>query len=254
MREKANAECHKSQNREAHQTSPSSIMFLSWHSPTHAKNKRIFLAIAVGTGVVLVLLQVVANKLFSKMLTEQQATPSNHRKLEPVSHQEPAFERPVSLFQDDFFSSPFMIDSELLRLKQEMDLQMAAFQQEFVGSPLLRGGPPSLLSWDGGFDFHEDDNMVRVVVSIPDGIGADDINIEVIDEAVMRISGGIMDPMNRVARVHFDKRFALGRDMEQDKIAASLKDGTLTVTTPKAGLLEREEKDVVRKIPIKEEL
>ena len=56
----------------------------------------------------------------------------------------------------------------------------------------------------------------------------------------------------KVSELKFDKRFALGRNMEQDKIQAQLKDGVLTVTTPKAGKLQKNKE--VRKIPIKVEL
>jgi HSP20 family protein len=228
-------------------------MMMTWLSTHHKTNKNVFVAVAVGTGVALLLLHVVANRLFSQMLSQVPASPSSRNMMASSSlrHAPPSFERPISLFQDEFFSSPFMIDSNLLELKREMDLQMQAFNQAFIGTPLLRGSPTPFL-WDG-FDITEDDNMVTVVVSIPDGIGTEDINIEVIDGAALHISGGVLDPMDR-AKMHFEKRFALGRNMEQDKIAANLKDGTLTVTTPKAGLLESKEKDVRRKIPIKEEL
>lgn len=207
------------------------------------------MAVTLATGVVLLLLQLVANRLFSKMLAEAPA-----RRMKPAAslrQAPPSFERPVSLFQDEFFSSPFMIDSELLQIKNEMDRHLQEFNQEFIGTPLLRGTLTPFF-WDG-FDIHEDEHMVTVVVSIPEGVGTDDINVEVIDGAVMHISGGVIDPMDRAVN-HFQKTFALGRNMEQDKIAANLKDGTLTVTTPKVGLLESKEKDVRRKIPIKEEL
>lgn len=230
------------------------MTWLSTHSKT---NKNIFAAIAVGTGVALLLLHVVADRLYSHMLAAE-APATSRRMGEPLSasplrQAPPVFERPASLFQDEFFSSPFMIDSELMQLKYEMDWQMQEFNQEFVGTPLLRGAAfPTL--WDGLFDIQEDDSMVTVILSIPDGVGTDDINIEVIDGTVMSISGGVFDPSGDRAKMHFEKQFALGRNMEQEKIAANLKEGTLTVTTPKVGLLESKEKDTRRKIPIKEEL
>ena len=71
---------------------------------------------------------------------------------------------------------------------------------------------------------------------------ASPLAVEVIDGAALHISSGIINPMDH-AQMHFEKCFALGRNMEQDKIAASLKDGVLTVLMPKFGLLESKEKD-----------
>ena len=229
-------------------------MTMFWHSPSHKNNKPVLAAIAGGTFVALLLLQVVASGLFSRMTaTEASSSHASRRLQESYLRPEPlAFDGSMSLFQDEFFLSPFMIDSELMQIKNEMDLAMQQFNQEYIGTPLLRGSPIPFV-WDG-FDITEDENMVTVVVSVPDGVGTEDINIEVIDGVVMHISGGVIDPVRERAENHFEKRFALGRNMEQDKIEASLKDGTLKVTTPKKGLLDSKEKDVRRKIPIRDEL
>lgn len=156
---------------------------------------------------------------------------------------------PVDLFNDEFFSSPFMIDSGLLELKREMDKQMEELSGGGV-SPLLRR--EQQLLWQG-FDIQEDDTKVTVTVSVPKGVGKDDITIEVIDGSVMHISGARKEETDvSKSETRFDKRFALGRHMDQDKIEANLKDGVLTITTPKAGHLLKEKK--VRTIPIKVEL
>lgn len=225
------------------------------HSPSHQNNKPILAAIAGGTFAALFLLHIVADALFSRMIAAEASLPSHASRRLQESYFRPdpvAFDRSMSLFQDEFFSSPFLIDSELMQIKNEMDLAMQRFNQEYIGTPLLRGAfSPEI--WDG-FGITEDENVVTVVVSVPDGVGTEDINIEVIDGAVLHVSGRVIDPMRERAENYFEKRFALGRNMEQDKIEASLKDGTLKVTTPKKGLLESKEKDVRRKIAIRDEL
>ena len=161
---------------------------------------------------------------------------------------------PVDLFNDEFFSSPFMIDSELVELKREMDRQV----KQLVGggdasSSLLRREKETTF-WKG-FDIQEDDEKVQVKVSVPKGIEKDDITIEVIDGSVMHIFGSRKEDAKKDGSsfsMQFDKRFALGRNMEQDKIVAEIKNGVLTVTTPKAG--KRLKQKEVRKIPIKVEL
>lgn len=244
-------------------------MLSSWLSPPHHKNmKRAFAIVGIAIGVVILLLHVVANRLFSRMMTtSSKQVPSGagslaytSRRMEPIVPSTLSL-RPISpaynhdsithLFQDEFFSSPFMIDSELLQLKSMlMDNQMMPQEQQWT--PLLRGTPMPLV-WND-FDIMDEDHQVTVVVSVPKGISANDFVIEVMDDAVLRIFGG--STTNPSHHQSFEKQFALGRNMQQDQIAASLKDGTLTVTTPKVGLLDHDndKKDVRRKIPIKEEL
>jgi len=220
------------------------------HHHNRMANNPFVVAMALGAGMFL-LLQLVANRILSR---QEQANTSSSLMI-PASHkqvQRTAYEMPVDLFNDEFFMSPFMFDSELVALKKDMDRQMEALVGATGGvSPLLRRDKATSL-WEG-FDIQEDEEKVIVTVSVPEGITQDDITIEVIDGSVMHIAGfSQKESGGTKSQMRFDKRFALGRNMEQDKIAASLKGGVLTVTTPKAGkLLEKKE---VRKIPIKVEL
>jgi HSP20 family protein len=216
-------------------------------------------AMACGAGLFL-LLQTMVNRLFAR---ESIIAPSSSlvgmmphpRRGRAPSSSSAALAGSMDLY-DEFFSSPFLIDSGLVRLKEEMDRQMREFDRHFVSdlgafsSPLFRGGGVAK-PWDK-FDIQQDDKQVTVRVSVPAGVGPDDINIEVLDGDVLHISGGSKAEKKGVRSwQHFEKRFALGRNMEQDKIEAKLKDGTLVITTPKAGhFLEKN----VRTIPIKEEL
>ena len=214
------------------------------HNKTPTRNPFI-IAIALGAGLFL-LLQLVANRLLPRLPDSSSLIMAPSASYRQVRRS--AFEMPVDIFNDEFFSSPFLIDSGLMELKKEMDREMEELSGGVV-SPLLRRQQSI---WKG-FGITEDNEKVTVTVSAPEGVTKDDINIEIIDGTVMHISGSSkQDTGGSVSVVRFDKRFALGRSMEQDKIAANLKDGVLTITTPKAGHLFKEKE--VRKIPIKVEL
>jgi len=228
----------------------------------YKKNKNPYLwAMALGAGLFL-LLQMVANRLLARERVIP--TPSSLMSQRLPYSSSSTLVRPVDLFHDEFFSSPFMIDSGLAKLKQEMDREMQESERQFNSqfmsdvsgfSPLLRRGEankPAVSSLWGKYDIQEDDNEVTVSVSVPDGVRPEDINIEVLDGDVLHISGGRkMEKSGAKTEMRFEKQFALGRNMEQDKIAAKLKGGRLTITTPKAGHFKEKK---VRKIPIKEEL
>ena len=220
-----------------------------------ANNRLPFMAMAFGAGLFL-LLQLVANRILAR---QEANAPSPSSKMISPSFSSTSVHRPIDLFADEFFSSPFMIDSDLLALKNEMDRQFQELDRHFQGdsgafSPLLRLGGrtgPSTSLW-GDYEVKEDDKKVTVTVSFPEGVRVEDINIEVIDGDVMHISGGRKMEKDGVAsETWFEKRFALGRHMDQANIAAKVKSGTLTITTPKVGHAKEKE---VRKIPIKEEL
>lgn len=213
------------------------------------------IAMALGASLFL-LLQLVANRFLPRggsSLIPGGAMSSSLSNMPPSRVQRTAYEMPVDLFNDEFFSSPFMIDSELIELKREMDRQVEQLLGGDASSTSLLRRDKETTFWKG-FDIQEDDEKVQVKVSVPKGIQKDDITIEVIDGSVMHIFGSRKDDTKKDGStfMQFDKRFALGRNMEQDKIAAEIKNGVLTVTTPKAG--KRLKKKEVRKIPIKVEL
>ena len=98
------------------------------------------------------------------------------------------------------------------------------------------------------------DDKIAFTMKVPD-VEMKDINIEIIDGRVMHISGTKrMERKGMVSETSFDKRFALGRNVDQDHITAKLnqKKGELTVETPKIKELENPEK--IKTISIAEEL
>lgn len=227
---------------------------------THSNRTNPFIvAMALGAGLFL-LLQLVANRVLSRQADSSLAQPSSlltipqQQNNVQVSKPRNAVEMPIDLFNDEFFASPFLIDSGLVALKQDMDRQMQDVMQE-ASAPMLRRDDKTSLWNNDAFDIQQDDEKVTVTVTVPKSISKDNISIEVIDGSILHISGGRTDKNKDgkiVSQVQFDKQFALGRNMKQDEIEANLKNGILTVTTPKVGKTLK--KKNVRKIPIKVEL
>lgn len=159
---------------------------------------------------------------------------------------------------DEFFASPFMYDKSLLDIKKEMDKK----RDEMLKS---LHSPTTWDEFGGGYGFgnklwepiytvDETDDKIAFTMKVPD-VEMKDINIEIIDGRVMHISGTKrMERKGMVSETSFDKRFALGRNVDQDHITAKLnqKKGELTVETPKIKELENPEK--IKTISIAEEL
>lgn len=89
-------------------------------------------------------------------------------------------------------------------------------------------------------DIYETPAALIVVVEMP-GVEKDLIDIR-LEKDVLRISGRIdfdtyadMQPLYAEYNVgHYDRRFSLSSKIDQDKIAAEINDGVLTLTLPKA--------------------
>lgn len=158
---------------------------------------------------------------------------------------------------DEFFASPFMYDKSLLDLKKEMDKKRDAMLKS-LHSPTTWdefGGGYGFGSklWEPIYTVNESDEKIAFTMKVPD-VELKDINIEIIDGRVMHISGKKrMERKGMVSETSFDKRFALGRNVDQDHITAKLnkKKGELTVETPK---VEVEAAERIKKISIAEEL
>ena len=119
----------------------------------------------------------------------------------------------------------------------------------------------TLASWDfmddlrkkrlyPGYAIHEDEahHKVHVTMDLP-GVKMEDINVELEDDELLRISGHRKktDEDGSVSEMKFDRRLRLGKVVDLDHIVASLADGVLNVTIPK---LPEESKDHVRKIEV----
>ncbi|WP_331375082.1 Hsp20/alpha crystallin family protein [Sinorhizobium chiapasense] len=106
------------------------------------------------------------------------------------------------------------------------------------GSPSLFGGTsPFNGSWPH-VEIEENDNEIRVIAEIP-GINPEDIEV-LLEEGVLTLRGEnkseTEDKDRRFSERYygrFERRLALGRQVDEDKVAATFKNGLLAVTLPK---------------------
>ncbi|ODA96538.1 molecular chaperone Hsp20 [Mesorhizobium sp. SEMIA 3007] len=88
-------------------------------------------------------------------------------------------------------------------------------------------------------EFSETDQEIRVTAEIP---GLDENDVEVmLDDGVLTLRGEKKAETEDKDRQfseryygRFERRFSLGREVEDDKVAATFKNGVLTVTLPKS--------------------
>lgn len=87
-------------------------------------------------------------------------------------------------------------------------------------------------------EFSENDKEIRVMAEVP-GLEQDDIEI-MLDDGVLTLRGEkkseTADKDRQFSERYygrFERRFGLGREVDEDKVHASFKNGILTVTLPK---------------------
>ncbi|WP_155059491.1 Hsp20/alpha crystallin family protein [Streptomyces blattellae] len=106
---------------------------------------------------------------------------------------------------------------------------------------LLEGAAtaPAALAWSPAADMRETDNAYVIEAELP-GIKRDDIDIEM-SERELRITGEYQEraregTVRRSTRRggRFEYRALLPADLSPDEVSATLHDGVLTVTVPKA--------------------
>ncbi len=106
------------------------------------------------------------------------------------------------------------------------------------GSPsLFAGTSPFNGSWPH-VEIEENDNDIRVIAEIP-GIDPDDIEV-LLEDGVLTLRGEnkseTEDKDRRFSERYygrFERRLALGRQLDENKVAATFKNGLLVVTLPK---------------------
>ncbi|GKT08688.1 Hsp20/alpha crystallin family protein [Desulforhabdus sp. TSK] len=101
-------------------------------------------------------------------------------------------------------------------------------------------------------DIYESEDALVLVADMP-GVGSDNVSIEIRDNQ-LTLRGTIqLEPGDKERLLlqeygvgDYFREFALGRTIDQAKIEASMKDGVLTLTMPKADIVKP------RKITVKE--
>jgi HSP20 family molecular chaperone IbpA len=100
--------------------------------------------------------------------------------------------------------------------------------------PVLRNFPfnpamSTLLRSSPGYEIkQQDDGTYEIAMDIPEGVKPADIKVEM-DGNYLHVSGHKSDGMT----VRFDKRFAIGKDVDVNQMKANFADSTLVVTAPK---------------------
>lgn len=91
----------------------------------------------------------------------------------------------------------------------------------------------TLLRSSPGFEIREDPGKYEISVSIPKGIDADNLTVQVEnDGSVLHLSGQqtTRDENDKVVSdIRFDKRFSIGANVDTDKITANLDEGVLVL-------------------------
>jgi HSP20 family protein len=130
-------------------------------------------------------------------------------------------------FDDLFAPTPFFPDRHLDRSAEDEVLQKA--------SP--------------GFEIHEHDGQYQISVDVP-GVKASDMSLELEqDGTVLRLSGARkVTEGDCVTETRFDKMFAIGGNIDTEKMTANLADRVLILKVPKREI----EKPRTLTIPITE--
>jgi len=135
-------------------------------------------------------------------------------------------------------SNPF------LALHREMN---RIFDEAFRSFDIGSFGSPAMTGWPS-VELNETEKEVRVVAELP-GLDQNDVAIELSD-GVLIISGEkkseTEDKEPRFSERYygrFERRISVD-DVDQDKVAASFKDGVLTVTLPKLPTAQRKVKRI----------
>ena len=122
----------------------------------------------------------------------------------------------------------------LMSIRDEIDRVFDRFSRAGESEEGLPAG-----LWSPSVDVAETDHSYTVTADLP-GLSRDDVKVE-ITYNVLTISGerkseNGQEKYHRVERIHgsFSRSFSLPSSVAGGKIAASFKDGVLTVTLPKA--------------------
>ncbi|APG95098.1 small heat shock protein (plasmid) [Sinorhizobium americanum] len=106
------------------------------------------------------------------------------------------------------------------------------------GQPSLFGGATSFNGSWPTVEIEENDNEIRVTAEVP-GIDPDDVEV-LLDDGVLTLRGEKKSETEDKGRRfteryygRFERRLALGGQVDENKVAATFRNGLLSVTLPK---------------------
>jgi HSP20 family protein len=147
----------------------------------------------------------------------------------------------------------------LENLRQEMERMFDDFRAEFGGSPFRRGRlslePLFRREWGRGLspavDVVEKDNAYEVTVELP-GMSEKDIDVKLAG-GMLTITGEKSEEKEEKKKDiyvserrygSFQRSFSVPDDVDAEKLAASVKNGVLTVTMPKSAEAKKKERKI----------
>lgn len=118
--------------------------------------------------------------------------------------------------------------------KKEINLRKKEEIKKGAGEPTQAG-----VFYSPAVDIFETEEAITLLADLP-GVDSDKLSVDV-EERQLTITGLVKEPEERLHAVYsefgiggFTRNFRLGDTIDRAKIAASLKDGVLTLVLPKA--------------------
>lgn len=152
--------------------------------------------------------------------------------------------RPLLSGFDDFFSPFLSRHDSFFR-----DPFAPFFSQHDDLMPVLRNDIPRdphsfLLRTSPGYEIKENKGSYEIAIDVPEGVGASDMNVQVNDDVIHLSGERKVEKDDFVSKTRFDKRFAIGTNVDTDNITANLKDGVLILKAPKLEATEPPKKTI----------
>ena len=140
----------------------------------------------------------------------------------------------------------------LLSLHREMNRLFDDVFRSFNGHPRVFGSVSSLHTGWPNIEISETDKNIKVTVEIP---GLEEKDIEVLlDDGILTLRGEkyseVEDKEKQLSECfygHVERRILVGREIEEDKIEASFKNGILNVDLPKSAKAQSQGKRIAIK-------
>lgn len=131
------------------------------------------------------------------------------------------------------------VGSPLARLRDEMDGLFERFFGDAWGTSMIES-LPARLGWGPRIDLAESENEITVKAELP-GVEAGEVNVEVVGSMLTIRGEKKQEKEEKRGGYHyverqygsFNRSIQLPTTVDQDQVAATFKNGVLTITMPK---------------------